>query len=63
MLIFAALAVLVPARSLFAADGITEVLRETHWGESSDERLHQFDTHAMRLTRALDFGLPENFVI
>ena len=47
----------------FAADGITEVLRETHWGESSDEVLHPFDTHAMRLTRALDFGLPENFVI
>ena len=52
----AALAVLVLARLSFAADGIEELLRETHWGESSGELLGQFGDKARRLPRALDFG-------
>jgi hypothetical protein len=51
-----AVAVVALATPAFAADGIEEVLRETHWGESSDELFHQFGTHAIRLPRALDFG-------
>ena len=51
-----AVAVVALATSAFAADGIEEVLRETHWGESSDELFRQFGTHAIRLPRALDFG-------
>jgi hypothetical protein len=49
-------AVVAVATPAFAADGIEEVLRETHWGESSDELARQFGTHAIRLPRALDFG-------
>jgi hypothetical protein len=33
-----------------------EVLRETHWGESSDGLARQFGNYAIRLPRALDFG-------
>jgi len=51
-----AVAVVALATSAFAADGIEEVLRETHWGESSDELARQFGTHAIRLPKALDFG-------
>src|SRR6516164_4862268 len=51
-----AVAVVALATSALAADGIEEVLRETHWGESSDELACQFGTHAIRLPRALDFG-------
>jgi hypothetical protein len=40
----------------FAAGEIDEVLRETHWGESSGELFRQFGTNAIRLPRALDFG-------
>jgi hypothetical protein len=50
------MAVVAVATPAFAADGIEEVLRETHWGESSDELARQFGTHAIRLPRALDFG-------
>jgi hypothetical protein len=52
----AALAVLVHARSSFAADGIAELLRDTHWGESSGALFQQFGDDARRLPRALDFG-------
>jgi hypothetical protein len=51
-----AVAVVALATRVFAADGIEEVLRETHWGESSDELAHQFGSQAIRLPRALDFG-------
>ena len=54
--VVAAVAVVAFATPAFAADGIEEVLRETHWGESSDELFLQFGTHAIRLRRALDFG-------
>jgi hypothetical protein len=52
----AALAVFALARLSFAADGIEELLRETHWGELSGELLGQFRDEARRLPRALDFG-------
>jgi len=52
----ASVAVVAVATPAFAADGIKEVLRETHWGESSDELARQFGTHAIRLPKALDFG-------
>jgi len=51
-----AVAVVALATPAFAADGIDEVLRDTHWGESSDELFRQFGTNAIRLPRALDFG-------
>jgi hypothetical protein len=44
------------ATPAFATDGIEEVLRETHWGESSGELARQFGANAIRLPRALDFG-------
>jgi hypothetical protein len=44
------------SRPSFAADGIEDLLRETHWGESSGELLGQFGGEARRLPRALDFG-------
>lgn len=37
-------------------NGIEELLRETHWGESSAELLHQFGDQARRSAHALDFG-------
>ena len=51
-----AVAVVVLATPAFATDGIEEILRETHWGESSKELFRQFGAHAIRLRRALDFG-------
>jgi hypothetical protein len=51
-----AVAVVALATPAFAAGGIDEVLRETHWGESSGELYRQFGTNAIQLPRALDFG-------
>ena len=51
-----AVAVVAAATPAFAAGEIDEVLRETHWGESSGELFRQFGTNAIRLPRALDFG-------
>jgi hypothetical protein len=56
LLIAAALAVLMSARLSFAGDGIEELLRETHWGESSGELRDQFGDEARWLPHALDFG-------
>ena len=50
--VFAALGV----RLSLAADGIEELLQETHWGESSGELLHQFGDKARPLPQPLDFG-------
>jgi hypothetical protein len=50
------LAVLAPARASHAADGIEELLRDTHWSESSTELLDQFAAEATPLRKALDFG-------
>jgi len=44
------------AAPLRAADGIEELWRQTHWGESADELFRQFGPRATRLTRPLDFG-------
>ena len=52
----AALAVLVPAGLSLAAGGTEDLLRETHWGETSGELLRQFGDEARRLPRAVDFG-------
>jgi hypothetical protein len=51
-----AVAVVALAMPVFAADGIEEVLRETHWDESSAELLVQFGKRATRLPQPLDFG-------
>ena len=51
-----AVAVVALATPAFALGGIEKVLRQTHWGESSDELFRQFGTNAIRLPRALDFG-------
>lgn len=39
-----------------AADALTDLLRQVHWGESSQDLLHQFDGAATQLARGLDFG-------
>jgi hypothetical protein len=39
-----------------AADAVTELLREVHWGETSQSLLRQFDGAATQLPRSLDFG-------
>ena len=50
------LADLLFACPAYAATGIAEIWRQTHWGESSDALLRQFAVEAKRLPRALDFG-------
>jgi hypothetical protein len=40
----------------FAVDGVEALLREIHWGESSDALLHQLGAAAERLPRPFDFG-------
>lgn len=44
------------ARPAVAADGVPELLQQTHWGETSEQLLRQFGTAAMKLPRGLDFG-------
>jgi hypothetical protein len=39
-----------------AADAIPELLRQVHWGETSQSLLQQFDGAATQLPRSLDFG-------
>jgi hypothetical protein len=39
-----------------AADALTDLLRQVHWGESSQDLLQQFDGAATQLARGLDFG-------
>jgi hypothetical protein len=39
-----------------AADAVTELLGQVHWGESSQDLLQQFDGAATQLPRSLDFG-------
>jgi hypothetical protein len=41
---------------LYAAGGLETLLRETHWGESSDGMLRQFGPAAERLPQPFDFG-------
>ena len=39
-----------------AADAVPELLRQVHWGETSQSLLQQFDGAATQLPRSLDFG-------
>jgi hypothetical protein len=39
-----------------APDAVTELLRQVHWGETSQDLLQQFDGAATQLPRSLDFG-------
>jgi hypothetical protein len=39
-----------------AADTIPELLQQTHWGETTQDLLHQFAGAARPLTRSVDFG-------
>jgi hypothetical protein len=54
--IAASLTALAWGGPLFAADGLEELLRETHWGEASNRVFQQFGINATRLRRPLDFG-------
>ncbi|MGC1889042.1 MAG: hypothetical protein WA709_23620 [Stellaceae bacterium] len=53
--ISAALAVVL-AWPASAAEGLTALLRDIHWGESADALVRQFGTAARRLPQPLDFG-------
>jgi hypothetical protein len=57
-LVFIAVALLLAslAQPAFAADGVPELLQQTHWGETSEQLLQQFGDAATRLPRGLDFG-------
>jgi hypothetical protein len=46
----------VLATQASAADALTDLLRQVHWGESSQDLLQQFDGSATQLARGLDFG-------
>ncbi len=52
----AAAAVLLAASPSSAADGVAALLRETHWGETSNELAQRFGAAARRLEHPLDFG-------
>jgi hypothetical protein len=55
-LIAAALTLAVLARPAYPAEDVPELLRQTYWGESSEELGHQFGDAAVRLPRSFDFG-------
>lgn len=52
----AALALAALAQPARSAEGLPELLRQTYWGESSEELVRQFGSAATRLPRSLDFG-------
>ncbi len=56
LVIAAAMAGLLPVPTSFAADAVEALLRETHWGESSDALLPKLGVGAKRLPRPFDFG-------
>src|SRR5438270_3741343 len=45
-----------PGPAASAADAVPELLRQVHWGETSQGLLQQFDGAATQLPRSLDFG-------
>src|SRR5271167_2631382 len=45
-----------PGSAASAADAVPELLRQIHWGETSQSLLQQFDGAATPLPRSLDFG-------
>jgi hypothetical protein len=60
----AALMLAALARPACSAQLIPELLRQTFWGESSEDLARQFGTAATRLPRCLDFGVSyANFVL
>ena len=56
MLVAAALVLAAVARPACPAEGIPDLVRQTDWGESSDDLRQQFGSAAMRLPRSIDFG-------
>jgi hypothetical protein len=52
----AAAAALFAASPAPAEDGVAPLLRETHWGETSEQLLRRFGAAAVRLKEPLDFG-------
>jgi hypothetical protein len=44
-----------PGPAASAADAVPELLRQVHWGETSQSLLQQFDGAATQLPRSLDF--------
>ena len=50
------LLVSVLAAPASAADAVAELLRQVHWGETSQDLLKQFDAAATQLRKGLDFG-------
>jgi hypothetical protein len=51
-----ALAIVAVPQRVQPADGISELLSQAHWGETSEALLDRFGAVARRLPRALDFG-------
>lgn len=51
-----ALALAALPRHAWAAEAIPELMRQTYWGERTDELLRQFGSAAVRLPQSLDFG-------
>jgi hypothetical protein len=51
-----ALSMVAVSGPAWTADGITELLRRAHWGETSAALFEEFRAVAVRLPRALDFG-------
>jgi hypothetical protein len=52
----AALALPALARHAWAAEALPELMRQTYWGERTDQLLGQFGSAAARLPQSLDFG-------
>ena len=50
------LLVSVLAAPASAADAVAELLRQVHWGETSQDLLKQFGAAATQLRKGLDFG-------
>jgi hypothetical protein len=53
---FLSLCILALAHPSLAADGIEGLLRQSYWGESSDQLRRQFGTNAVRVQPSFDFG-------
>lgn len=56
LLLVAAAAGLLPVAPSIAADGVEALLRDTHWGESSQALLSRLGAAAERLPQPFDFG-------
>ena len=54
--VFTTMMVLLAVSPAFAADRVGAILRETHWGESSEALRQQFGAAVERLPQPFDFG-------